>query len=113
MIVDGTNPHVSHSISNDPTTMSSIPGIPAIGLPFRIVGIVSECAIFCRYSPSPDVGQISVSDGVYPDQWFTLIPGIIIGRYAIKSRVTGKVLYSRSESPRVGQIEGDGKYDDK
>lgn len=86
--------------------------IPPIGIPFRIIGIISECAIFCRNSPSPDVGQIRLSDGVYPDQWFTLLVGIP-GRYAIRSVVTGKVLYSRSKSPRVGQVEGDGEYEDK
>ena len=56
-----------------------------------------------------------MSHGEYPDQWFTVLhnDGDRPGRYAIKGRTSGRVLFSRSESPRVGHIEGDGLYEDK
>jgi len=89
--------------------------IPPEGLRFRIVGYVSQCAIFSRNNPQPEVGHYNVSHGEYPDQWFTLIhgKGNHAGLYAIKGQVTGKVLFSRSQKPTVGHIDGDGKYDDK
>ena len=104
-----------HSTSNNPSTMSSTFYVPPQGLRFRLVGYVSQCAIFSRNHREPYVGHYSVSHGDYPDQWFTLLHDSAghPGRYAIKGEVTGKVLFSRSQSPPVGHIEGDGKYEDK
>ena len=89
--------------------------IPPGGLRFRIVGYASQRAIFSRIKPWSDVGHSHVSLGVFPDQWFTLLHGTANhnGLYAIKGEASGRVLYSRSQSPTVGHIDGDGKYDDK
>lgn len=89
--------------------------IPPEGLRFRIVGHDSQNAIYMRYSPDPNVGHYAIANGVEDDQWFTLLygSGSYAGKYAIKGQVTGNVLFSRSESPNVGQIGGDGAYDDK
>ena len=89
--------------------------IPPEDLRFRLVGYVNQCAIFSRNSPEPEVGHYNVSHGVYPDQWFTLLhgKGNHSGLFAIKGQVTEKVLFSRSQKPTVGHIDGDGKYDDK
>jgi len=88
--------------------------IPPEGLRFRIVGYSSQCAIFSRNSPEPEVWHYNVSNGQYPDQWFTLLhgEGDHSGLYAIKGQVTGKVLYSRATKPSVGHILGDGYYSD-
>ena len=95
--------------------MSSVFYIPPEGVRFRLVGYVSQRAIFSRYTPDPTVWHHNVSYGEYADQWFTLIHGRgdHAGRYAIKGQITGKVLYSRKKSPPVGHIEGGGKYEDK
>ena len=95
--------------------MSSTIYIPPQGLRFRLVGYISHCAIFSRNSPEPTVGQVDVSQGEHPNQWFTLLHGTggRSGRYAIKGQVTGKVLYSRKKDPPVGQTDGDGKSEDK
>ena len=89
--------------------------IPPQGLRFRLVGNDSQCAIFSRSNLEPEVGHYNVSNGQFPDQWFTLIHGngIRSGLFAIKGQVTGKVLFSRSATPTVGHIGGDGVYDDK
>jgi len=90
--------------------------IPPQGLGFRVVGYVSQCAIFSRNSPDPTVSHYSIFNGAFPDQWFTLLYGTgnHAGLYAIRGVETAKVLYSRQQpDPRVGHIDGDGKYDDK
>jgi len=96
-------------------SMSSTFYIPPPGLRFRLIGYVSQCAIFSRNTMEPYVWHYSVSHGEYSDQWFTLLHGTgsRSGRYAIKGRASGKVLFSRNRSPPVGHIEGDGKYEDK
>lgn len=89
--------------------------IPPEDLRFRLVGYISQCAIFSRTTLQPEVGHYNVSHGLYPDQWFTLLHGYgdHAGLYAIKGEVTNKVLFSRSQSPTVGHIDGYGKYGDK
>ena len=89
--------------------------IPPPGLRFRLVGYVSQCAIFSRTAQEPHVWHHNVSYGEFPDQWFTLLHGSgnRAGRYAIKGQVTGKVLFSRNAEPKVGHIGGDGQYEDK
>jgi len=88
--------------------------VPPEGLRFRLVGYVSQCAIFSRNRPDPQVWHYNVSHGEYPDQWFTLLHGTgdHKGLYAIKGQVTGKVLFSRHQKPTVGHIDGNGKYKD-
>ena len=95
--------------------MTSAFYIPPEGLHFRLVGYVSQCAIYLRDGPEPTVGHYNVSYGQYPEQWFTLLHGSgdRAGRYAIKAQITGKVLFSRKPAPPVGHVEGDGKYEDK
>ena len=96
--------------------MSSAFYVPPQGFAFRIVGYVSQRAIYSRNSPEPTVSHHSVANGVFPDQWFTLLHGTgeYAGLHAIKGLASGKVLYSRkSLDPRVGHAEGDGKYADK
>ena len=93
--------------------MSSTFYIPPPGLLFRLIGYVSQHAIFSTNAHS--AGHYPVSNGEQSDQWFTLLhdnqghPG----RYAIKGMTSGRVLYSNSEPVRVGHTEGDGQYDDK
>jgi len=105
---------VVHNILNHLLTMSSAFYIPPPGLRFRLIGYVSQCAIFSRDSQEPYVGHYSVSHGEYPDQWFTLLhdSGGHAGRYAIKGQTSGKVLFSRNQRPSVGHIGGDGQYED-
>lgn len=89
--------------------------IPPPGIQFRIWGQSSEQVIFSRTHREPEVGIINAAD-IYSDHWFTLIhgSGAKKGLYAIKSIHTGKVLFSRrSPEPRVGHIDGDGRYNDK
>ena len=96
--------------------MASVSYIPPQGLSFRIVGYVSQCAIYSRNSPDPTVSHLNISHGVHPDQWFTLLHGTgnRAGQYVIKGLASGKVLYSRKQpNPRVGHVSGDGKYGDK
>jgi hypothetical protein len=95
--------------------MSSTLYIPPPGLRFRLIGYVSQCAVYSRNNGEPYVGHCSVSYGEYPDQWFTLLHGTgdHEGRYAIKGQASGKVLFSRNPRPPVGHVEGDGRYEDK
>jgi len=89
--------------------------IPPEDLCFRLVGYDSQCAIFSRTTPDPQVWHYNISNGTYDDQWFTLLngSGTREGLYAIKSKYTSKVLFSRSSpDPTVGHIDGDGEYDD-
>ena len=100
-------PHVGHNISNHLFTMSSTFYVPPPGLFCRLIGYVSQCVSFSRNAR--DAGHNSVSHGEYPDQWVTLLhnSGDHPGRYAIKGRTSGRVLFSRGRSPRVGHIEGE------
>ena len=95
------------------STMPSTCYIPPPGLFFRLIGYVSQHAIFSRNAH--DAGHSPVSHGEQSDQWFTLLHDSqnYPGRYAIKGTTSGRVLFSRSLFPRVGHLEGDGQHDDK
>ena len=87
--------------------------IPPEGISFRLLGYLSQCVLFSRTNAVPEVWHIA-KDSEYPDQWFQLIPGVgkFAGYYIVKSKYTGKVLYSRGAEPLVGHIDGDGMFDD-
>ena len=87
--------------------------MPPPGLRFRLVGYVSQSAIYCNNRDG--VWHYSVSNGEYSDQWFTLLYDVKThpGRYAIKNEDTGRVLFCRTTAPTTGSIGGDGQYDDK
>jgi hypothetical protein len=92
---------------------ASSQALPPPNVAFRLVGLQSSHAFFSRWSGDPTFWHYSgpVSD----DQWWYLIPGTgdHAGYYLLKSKYTGKVMFSRAEpDPRVGHISGDGKYDD-
>ena len=89
--------------------------IPPEGLRFRIAGYASQRAIFSRTHREPAVWHHPLSDGEYPDQWFTLLHGRgnRAERYAIRGQLSGRVLVSRGRVPRVDHITGDGQWDDK
>ena len=96
--------------------MSSTFYIPPEGIRFRLVGYMSQRAIFSRNTIQPQVWHHSVSYGVFPDQWFTLLhgSGTRAGRYAIRGQASGRVLFSRrTQTPRVGHVEGNGQSEDK
>ena len=87
--------------------------IPPKEISFRLLGYVSQHVLVSRTHRSPEVTH-HPKDLENPDQYFQLIPGTGKhgGYYLVKSKYTGKVLFSRSASPRVGHIDGNGKYDD-
>jgi len=89
--------------------------IPPKGIYFRLLGYKSNEVLFSRTHNQPEVGQIPQGDSQYDDQLFTLIHGTGSHKelYAIKSKDTGRVLFSRTYSPNVGHIEGDGVHEDK
>ena len=89
--------------------------IPPQGIYFRLLGYVSQCVLYSRARPDPQVGHIAVKDQ-FDDQFFTLIPGqgARKGLYAIKGKLSGNVLFSRAgPSPNVGHIGGNGQFEDK
>ncbi|BBN13643.1 hypothetical protein MPTK1_6g05220 [Marchantia polymorpha subsp. ruderalis] len=87
--------------------------IPPKEISFRLRGYRSNYVLFSRNKPDPKCGHTSV--GPNADQWWQLVPGTgqHAGYYLIKSKFTGKVLFSRrTRDPPVGDIDGDGKYND-
>jgi hypothetical protein len=89
--------------------------IPPKEISFRILGFQSNCVLFSRGSQDPTFWHYPDGQGVYDDQWWNMIPGegAHAGLYLLKSKYTGKVIYSRSsQDPRVGHVDGDGKYGD-
>ncbi|KAF8663989.1 hypothetical protein AX16_000840 [Volvariella volvacea WC 439] len=83
--------------------------IPPQGIHFRLLGTVSQLAIFSRTNASPPVGASSSKSN---DQYFTFIHGTDQrqGLYAIKSRQTGLVLFSQAaQQPTTGHVAGDGQ----
>lgn len=102
----------SHITSPHLSTISDL-YIPPESIRFRLVGYLSQHAIFSRTHALPEVWHYPASED-YPDHWFTLLHGSgnHSGLYAIKSQNTGKVLFSRNPGPTVGHIEGDGRYED-
>ncbi|KAK0451214.1 hemolytic lectin LSLb [Desarmillaria tabescens] len=87
--------------------------IPPQGIYFRLVGHASQHVLFSRNHADPEFWHYKGPE--YEDQLFTLIygTGSRAGLYAIKSKRTGKVLFSRtSQEPFVGHIDGNGAYSD-
>ena len=115
VVSDTTSPHITHSIPNNLSMMTTTLYIPPEGLRFRIIGYASQSAIFSRNTADPYVWHYSTTYGAFSDQWFTLLHGTgnRQGRYAIKGQASGKVIFSRTMVPKVGHIEGDGQYEDK
>ncbi|KAI0263019.1 hypothetical protein BC834DRAFT_827940 [Gloeopeniophorella convolvens] len=73
-----------------------LPYIPPEGIYFRLLGLDSRCCIYSRNHKQPEVFHRPLSFGDFEDEYFTLVHGTgkHSGLYAIKSRATGKVLYS-------------------
>jgi hypothetical protein len=67
--------------------MSTTFYVPPEGILFRIVGYASQCAIFSRNSPEPQVGHYNVSHGNFADQWFSLLHGELLLTLAEAERV--------------------------
>lgn len=85
--------------------------IPPKELFFKLLSYSSKHVLYSRDN-DPNFGHYEGPTS--HDQWWSLIPGTgkYAGCYAIKSKFTDKVVFSRSTEPRVGHIGGDGKYDD-
>ncbi|KZS99944.1 hemolytic lectin LSLb [Laetiporus sulphureus 93-53] len=89
--------------------------IPPEGLYFRLLGYASKHVLFSRTNALPEFGHSAEIDDDDASQYFSLIHGTgkNAGLYAIKGKMTGNVLFSRTHmDPRVGHIGGDGKYGD-
>lgn len=87
--------------------------IPPQEISFRLLGCNSNKYLYSR--PSNDPTFFHYGDGPYADQWWQLLPGTgnKAGYYAIKSKCTGKVIWSRnSPEPKIGHIDSNGGYDD-
>ncbi|BBN13641.1 hypothetical protein MPTK1_6g05200 [Marchantia polymorpha subsp. ruderalis] len=87
--------------------------IPPKEISFRLRGYSSNCFLYSRNNPDPTFSHDN--GGPHADQWWQLIPGTgkRAGYYLIKSKYTGHVIFSRnSPDPRIGHVDGDGKYDD-
>lgn len=87
--------------------------IPPEGINFRLLGCVSQKYLYSR--PSNDPTFFHYEEGPFDDQWWHLLhgKGDRAGYYAIQSKYTGKVIFSRtSADPRVGHVDGDGMYKD-
>nr|BAC78490.1 Hemolytic lectin LSLc [Laetiporus sulphureus] len=88
--------------------------IPPNDLYFRLLGFVSQKVIYAYPFPRPDVGLSEVNDES-TQQYFSLIHGTgeRAGLYAIKSKATGNVLFSRTHrDPYVGQDPENARYND-
>ncbi|KAF7301959.1 Hemolytic lectin LSLb [Mycena indigotica] len=95
--------------------MSDTIYIPPPNIYFRLANYLSLHVLYSRTDAQPEVGHTPLGDKPIANQYFSLVPGTGShdGQYAIKSRETGKVLFSRTkEEPKVGHIDGDGKYND-
>ena len=82
--------------------------IPPSGVYFRLLNYVSQHVVFSRNSPEPEVYHYLPGD-IIEDQWFELLPGSgeNAGLYAIKGKLSGKALFSRSgPTPTVGHNGG-------
>ncbi|KAK0220420.1 hemolytic lectin LSLb [Armillaria fumosa] len=87
--------------------------IPPQGVYFQLVAHDSQHVLFSRDNADPEFGHDK--GPVYPHHFFTLIHGTgsRAGLYAIKSKETGKVLFSRtSVEPFIGHVHGNGAYND-
>jgi len=89
--------------------------IPQEGLYFRLVSTNTKYKLFSRTGALPEFWHFNGPQ--YDDQVFTLIYGTSSnshpGQYAIKGVLSERVLYSRENDPRVGNIAGDGEFPDK
>ncbi|THV02168.1 hypothetical protein K435DRAFT_653784 [Dendrothele bispora CBS 962.96] len=88
--------------------------IPPEGVYFRLVGRESGYKIYSR-DDDPEPHLWHYGGPPYEDQLFSLIHGTgkRAGLYAIKGKVSGKVIFSRTaQTPYVGHIGGDGHYND-
>lgn len=90
--------------------------IPPQGIHFRLVGYVSQHVLHSRDAQEPQVGLFSADLNHYTDQYFTLVVGAgpHQGTYLIKSKQTGKVLFSRTDAePYVWHTDSTSYPDDK
>ncbi|KAJ7026416.1 hypothetical protein C8F04DRAFT_888333, partial [Mycena alexandri] len=89
--------------------------VPPEGAAFRIIGNVSQRAIYSRLTGDPVFGAVLASAGPYKESYWSLIKGTGSkdGLFLFKNRATGKVLYSRaSAKPYVWHVDGGGRYFD-
>ncbi|KAF3484075.1 hemolytic lectin LSLb [Arthroderma uncinatum] len=87
--------------------------LPPKEISFRLKSSVTNYVLYSRDKNDPTFYHYG--GGVADDQWWQLVPGTgtYNGYYLIKSKYTGKVIFSRaSPDPRVGHIGGDGMYAD-
>ena len=87
--------------------------IPPKEISFRLKNKSTNKVLFSR-KQSPTFGQF---DGeTFADQYWQLVPGTgeWKGQYLVKSMVTGKILFSRTQrSPPVDHIDSDGRWADQ
>ncbi|KAJ7023707.1 hypothetical protein C8F04DRAFT_879554, partial [Mycena alexandri] len=89
--------------------------VPPEGAAFRIIGNVSQRAIYSRLTGDPVFGAVLASAGPSKESYWSLIKGTGSkdGLFLFKNLVTGKVLYSRaSAKPYVWHVDGGGRYFD-
>ncbi len=90
--------------------------VPPEGVYFQLISAVTKRRMFSRRHMSPHVGMFDGPD--YPDQWFTVIKGGPYGdksdiyKYALKTKGTDSVLFSRGHDKHVGNIEDRGNHQD-
>lgn len=90
--------------------------IPPKEIFFRLLHVGGQSVLISRTDDTPAVTLFRQDLG-NDNQLFQLIPGTgkHLGYYAIKNKVTGRVLFWRHAAKSTdtwGHIEGDGKYDD-
>ena len=90
----------------------STPYIPPPGLYFRLVGYISQSAIFSRDTVEPEVWQLNASHGEHPDQWFRLATAKNKNEYMIEGRSSGRYLFSQKSEPRVGHKQTPDRLDE-
>ncbi|KUI56236.1 Natterin-4 [Cytospora mali] len=93
--------------------------IPPKDMPVRLVGFHSQCALYQLGEDEVDVGHAPAfeqsASADHDVMFWYIVPatGKYQGYYLIKSKWSGRVLFSRThKSPPVGSIAGDGQYDD-
>ncbi|WEW55458.1 hypothetical protein PRK78_000889 [Emydomyces testavorans] len=87
--------------------------IPPSNIAFRLRNCSSNYVLYSRKANEPLFYHYG--GAIADDQFWYLIPGTgkYDGYYLIKSKCTGKVIFSRnSPDPKVSHVEGDGKWDD-
>ncbi|KAJ3476704.1 hypothetical protein NLI96_g10979 [Meripilus lineatus] len=88
--------------------------IPPEGIFFRLLGYRSQNVIFSRTAQQPFFGQVPAHTSDWDDQYWTLVHGTgsRAGTFAIRSKVTGLMLFSRRPTPNVGHVDGNGRFPD-